>query len=136
MSKKLDLEYLKKEYVDKQINWLTILDVFHSAERKLIMFRCRCKCGRDIEVSKSYLLNNRVMSCGCYRHSTEKANKYKQWCKNNPDKVKEKTETRSNTLKENPDIIVNQGYVKCSICVTSGNSCITTDSNIYKRLKE
>ena len=107
MSKKLDLEYLKKEYVDKQINWLTILDVFHSAERKLIMFRCRCKCGRDIEVSKSYLLNNRVMSCGCYRHSTEKANKYKQWCKNNPDKVKDKTETRSNTLKENPDIIVN-----------------------------
>lgn len=36
----------------------------------------------------------------------------------------------------NPDIIVNQGYIKCSICVTSGNSCITTDSSIYKRLKE
>ena len=107
MSKKLDMEYLKKEYIGKHINWLTILDVFHSVERKLIMFSCRCKCGRTIEVSKSYVLNNRVMSCGCYRHSAEKANKYKQWCKNNQDKVKEKTETRSNTLKENPEIIVN-----------------------------
>lgn len=29
-----------------------------------------------------------------------------------------------------PDIIVKQGYVKCSIAVTSNNSCITTDKNI------
>ena len=29
-----------------------------------------------------------------------------------------------------PDIIVRQGYVKCSIAVTSNNSCITTDKNI------
>lgn len=34
----------------------------------------------------------------------------------------------------NPDIIVKQGYVKCSICVTSPNSCITTDKNIYDEL--
>lgn len=29
-----------------------------------------------------------------------------------------------------PDIIVKQGYVKCSITVTSNNSCITTDKKI------
>lgn len=29
-----------------------------------------------------------------------------------------------------PDIIVNQGYVKCSIAVTTNKSCITTDKKI------
>lgn len=35
----------------------------------------------------------------------------------------------------NPNIIVKQGYVKCSICVTSQKSCITTDKSIYNSLK-
>lgn len=35
-----------------------------------------------------------------------------------------------------PDIFVKQGYVKCSICVTSDNSCITTDRGIEKILKD
>ena len=30
----------------------------------------------------------------------------------------------------NPNIIVKQGYVKCSICVTGEKSCITSDLNI------
>ena len=34
-----------------------------------------------------------------------------------------------------PDILVKQGYVKCSICVTSNNSCITTDRGIADTLK-
>lgn len=36
----------------------------------------------------------------------------------------------------NPNIIVKQGYTKCSIAVTGENSCITTDKEIYKKLKE
>lgn len=36
----------------------------------------------------------------------------------------------------NPDIIVKQGYVKCSICVTGKNSCITTDKNIHNKLSD
>lgn len=34
-----------------------------------------------------------------------------------------------------PNIIVKQGYTKCSICVTSEKSCITTDKNICDTLK-
>ena len=34
-----------------------------------------------------------------------------------------------------PDIIVKQGYVKCSIAVTSNSSCITSDKGIAKVLK-
>lgn len=35
-----------------------------------------------------------------------------------------------------PTITVKQGYVKCSICVTSSKSCITTDYGIYNILKK
>lgn len=35
-----------------------------------------------------------------------------------------------------PNILVKQGYTKCSICVTGENSCITTDKGIYERLKQ
>ena len=35
-----------------------------------------------------------------------------------------------------PDIIVKQGYVKCSISVTSNNSCITTDKKIAEVLEQ
>lgn len=34
-----------------------------------------------------------------------------------------------------PDIIVKQGYVKCSIAVTSDNSCITSDKGIARVLE-
>ena len=34
-----------------------------------------------------------------------------------------------------PNITVKQGYTKCSICVTSKNSCITSDRGIDKILK-
>jgi len=36
----------------------------------------------------------------------------------------------------NPNIIVKQGYTKCSIAVTGENSCITTDKEICRKLKE
>lgn len=40
------------------------------------------------------------------------------------------------SLKNKINILVNQGYVKCSIAVTGKNSCITSDEGIYKALKE
>ncbi len=38
--------------------------------------------------------------------------------------------------KINPNIKVRQGYTKCSISITSDNSCITTDEKISKILNE
>ena len=35
-----------------------------------------------------------------------------------------------------PDLIVKQGYTKCSIAVTGNNSCITTDKNIEEVLQK
>ena len=36
----------------------------------------------------------------------------------------------------NPTIVVKQGYVKCSVAVTSSSSCITSDKGIEKTLKD
>lgn len=36
----------------------------------------------------------------------------------------------------NPNILVKQGYTKCSISVTGANSCITTDRNIADTLRK
>jgi hypothetical protein len=36
---------------------------------------CKCECGNEITVTKSALLNNKTVSCGCKR--SEKANRYK-----------------------------------------------------------
>lgn len=40
------------------------------------------------------------------------------------------------TLKGKINIVVKQGYTKCSIAVTGENSCITSDVRIYNVLKE
>jgi hypothetical protein len=121
--RKLDLEELKKEYVDVTFNWLTVLDVLRD-DRNILMFRCKCRCGTIVDSRKQYVLSGHTTSCGCYKCSHEKgakytewcknnpdkvkvmADKYSQWCKNNPDKVKEKSLKRSKTLEENPDILV------------------------------
>lgn len=44
MSKKLDLEELKKEYIGKIFTFLTVTDVIR--EDGIIKFVCNCKCGK------------------------------------------------------------------------------------------
>ena len=36
---------------------------------------------------------------------------------------------------DNTNIIVKQGYTKCSVAITGHNSCITADKEIYEKLK-
>lgn len=116
-----NLDDLRREFVDKVFNWLTVLDVFRN-DKSILMFTCKCKCGKIINVRKQYVLSNHTTSCGCYKCSKEKGakytkwceehpdekkaqgKKYSQWCKDNPTKVAEKTAKRMKTLEENPEI--------------------------------
>ena len=99
-------------------------------ENSIIKFVCRCKCGNVITTRKNYVLTNHTTSCGCHNCSSEKAEKFTQWCKNNPDKVadqasrysqwckdnpdkvKAKTEKRLKTLEENPEIQIKANETK------------------------
>lgn len=99
--KRLDINTLKREYIDKTYNWLTVIDVLR--ESSIIKFVCRCKCGSIVTTRKSYVLSNHTTSCGCYKRSKEKAEKFTQWCKNNPDKVADQASRYSQWCKDNPD---------------------------------
>lgn len=99
--KRLDIDTLKREYIDKTYNWLTVIDVLR--ESSIIKFVCRCKCGNIVTTRKNYVLSNHTTSCGCYKRSKEKAEKFTLWCKNNPDKVTDQASRYSQWCKDNPD---------------------------------
>lgn len=113
------IEDLKKEYIGKTFNWLTILDVVRGKWHPECI--CICKCGNETRTVLHRVVKGITRSCGCYRSSKELADKqrnywknnpdklakradsYSRWCKNNPDKVKEKTEKRLYYFKNHPD---------------------------------
>ena len=106
--RKLNVEDLKKEFVGKTFNWLTVLDVFRD-DHTALMFRCQCRCGNIADVRKQYVLSGHTTSCGCYKCSHEKGAKYTEWCKNNPDKVKSISEHFKQTIRDNPEILIKRG---------------------------
>ena len=103
----LNIEDLKKEYVGKTFNWLTVLDIYRA--KSTIIFKCECKCGAIVDKKYNKVLSGHTTSCGCYKYSKEKADKYRTWCKNNPDKVKEKSEKVSRWCNEHPDEVKARG---------------------------
>ena len=94
MSKNLDLEELKKEYIGKIFTFLTVTDVIR--EDGIIKFVCNCKCGKLYSSYYKKILSCHTKSCGCYHQSKEKSEKYKQWCKDHPEEVAK----RSNKYKQ------------------------------------
>ena len=83
---KYNIEELKKEFIGKKINWLTILDVYRNSNNRTVC-KCQCKCGVIKEVLIKTIRKGRIKSCGCYHKSEEFSDKCSKWCKENPDKV-------------------------------------------------
>ena len=69
-----NINSLKDKYIDKTFNQLTILDIFRNNKSEII-FKCQCTCGKIVEYNKFSVINNKVFSCGCYKHSDEHKNK-------------------------------------------------------------
>ena len=116
--KKANIEDLKKEYVGKTFNWLTIIDVFR-LENSDIKCECNCICGNTKIAALRKVRSGHVKSCGCYIKSKEYSLKLSEalkdpevskrisegvsnWHRNNPDKVKQKAENFKQWCKENP----------------------------------
>lgn len=109
------VEDLKKEYIGKVFHWLTVLDVYRREDTSVVA-KCACVCGREIEVYPRSLKTGHVMSCGCYRRSSEKAEKSRQWRKENPDKVAAINEKHSQWFKDNPDKVAEQVAKRSQWC--------------------
>ena len=107
MPAKLNIDELKRDYVDKVFGWLTVIDVIRLNSGWF--FKCKCKCGNEKIIDKKHILHGSTVSCGCYQKSKEKSDKYSKWCKENPDKVKLKTEKAKEYFREHPEQLAEQG---------------------------
>ena len=64
------------ELAGKQFGYLTVVERTGKKDGN-ILWRCRCKCGREGEFQATHLLTGKTMSCGCLRREyLEKANQY------------------------------------------------------------
>lgn len=122
MGKRLDIGTLS-EYIGNTFNWLTVLDVVKTAK---VMFRCKCQCGKILDIYYRYVLSGHTKSCGCYIHSKEHSDnlsklysdnpervanisiKRKQWCESHPEDVALAAAKHSKWCKNNPDKVKEQ----------------------------
>lgn len=103
-AKRLDVEKLKQEYIGKQINWLTVEDIFRDNTSGIVLFKCKCRCGNIKDISKKTLLGKHApISCGCYKHSEEKSITQKQYYADHPECILKLSEKRKQWAKENPE---------------------------------
>lgn len=117
MGKQLDIDTLS-EYIGNTFNWLTVLDVVKTSK---VMFKCKCQCGKILDIYYRYVLSGHTKSCGCYIHSKEHSDnlsklysdnpervanisiKRKQWCESHPEDVVLAAAKHSAWCKNNPD---------------------------------
>ncbi len=66
-----------KDIAGKQFGYLTAIEPTGEKYRKDIVWRCRCKCGREVSFPATRLLTGNTLSCGCLKGEYFKtANKY------------------------------------------------------------
>lgn len=66
-----------KDIAGKQFGYLTAIEPTGEKNRKDYIWRCRCKCGKEVEYPATRLLLGNTVSCGCLRGAHFKeANKY------------------------------------------------------------
>ena len=105
---KYNIEDLKKEFIGKTFNWLTVLDVYRDSNNTIVC-NCRCRCGTTTITPLKSIRSNRSKSCGCFHKSREFSDKLKQWFKDNPEKVKQRSYKYIAWCNSNSDKLAEQG---------------------------
>lgn len=66
-----------KDIAGKQFGYLTAIEPTGEKHRKDFIWRCVCKCGKEVEYPATRLLTGNTLSCGCLKGEHFKAiNKY------------------------------------------------------------
>lgn len=72
-----------KELIGKRFGKLIVLDDLGtdvSKKRRVRYYRCRCDCGKEIETSRTRLLNGEVVSCGNCTSIEKEGDYYRYTC--------------------------------------------------------
>ena len=56
-----------KDLTGQQFGYLTALEPTGGRNRRDILWRCTCQCGREIEITATRLLTGNTLSCGCLK---------------------------------------------------------------------
>jgi hypothetical protein len=102
------LDDYKTEMIGHTYGWLTILDVFRDEHGNRVC-KCQCKCGNITVKDLKRVYGGKTTSCGCYNSSKEKAYRFRELCKNNPDISKKISEKVRNWISQNPDKLKERG---------------------------
>lgn len=66
-----------KDLTGQQFGFLTALEATGEKHRRDLVWRCRCKCGNEIDLPATRLLTGNTLSCGCLHvEHLQRANKY------------------------------------------------------------
>lgn len=67
----------KKEIAGQTFGYLTVIECTEKKDRNNYIWKCRCKCGNEVELPAVRLLSGNTNSCGCIRQENlKKANMY------------------------------------------------------------
>ena len=66
-----------KDIANQQFGFLTAIEPTGKKNRKDLVWRCRCQCGKEVEYPATRLLLGNTVSCGCLRGAHfQEVNKY------------------------------------------------------------
>ena len=122
-SRRLNIEDLKSEFLNKEFGWLTVIDIIRDSGFKCV---CKCRCGNEKIVNIYKLRSGHTKSCGCYSKSDEFSNnqrqylldhpeiiqsnidKYSAWRNSCKDEVELANEKHKQWFKDNPDKVADK----------------------------
>lgn len=99
-----NIDEVKKEYTGKKFNKLLVTNIYVKDNR--CWCDCICECGKNVSFSLADVKGDRNKSCGCLNSTENKRKIMQDWCKDNPDKVKQSTEKYKLWCKNNPDAVL------------------------------
>ena len=102
MANRINIDDLKAEYIGKQINWFIIINIYRN-DKNIIMFTCKCKCGKEVNITKKRLFANPPISCGCFKSSPEGRALKKQYYIDHPEARQNLSDARKKYNSEHPD---------------------------------
>ncbi len=56
---------VRSDLAGKTFGYLTVLEATEKRHHRYVLWKCMCKCGREIEVPSAMLLGGHTTSCGC-----------------------------------------------------------------------
>lgn len=135
MGTKLSIEEHRDKMINHTYGWLTVIDVFRDEKSGRVTCKCRCKCGNICSYQVGKVKSGARKSCGCYKHSDEFKKSQSNWCKENPDKVADRSSRFSEWCQNNQDKLAERSAKYSNWCNNNHDGQLLRDQSIIDAKK-